>query len=295
MSWVRLDDQFTDHPKIVQAGPLAGWLYICGLTYANRYLTDGRIPAAQVRRLADVDGADELAARLVAAGLWEVVDGGYQIHDYLEYQPSADTVRKEREATAHRVQEWRERKKAARNASSNSVTYPPSNKNVTGTAGVCNTDVTALPDVTGSVTLLVTPHVTPPPSHPIPSHPKDIDRDLESDLDLGEGGIAPARAPVTTLPKRTPAKRAPTGLVITDEHRALARELFVDVEAEAAKFRDHCAATGKPYKDYGAAFRNWLRRAPAYIGSANGYSRPAPRAAPKYRQASDIMAELGIS
>jgi 5-methylcytosine-specific restriction endonuclease McrA len=79
MTWVRLDDQFTDHPKIVQAGPLAGWLFVCGLGYAARYLTDGSIPAAQVRRLADVEDAEPLAARLVAAGLWEPVEGGYQV------------------------------------------------------------------------------------------------------------------------------------------------------------------------------------------------------------------------
>lgn len=90
MPWVKLDDNFPDHPKITQAGPLAGWLFVCGLAYCNRLLTDGYIPAGQVRKLADVDDPLALAGRLVDAGLWEVADGGYRVHDYLDYQPSRE-------------------------------------------------------------------------------------------------------------------------------------------------------------------------------------------------------------
>jgi len=98
MAWIKIDDQFADHPKIVAAGPLASWLYICGLTYCGRYLTDGWIPRGQVRKLADVDNPLELAQRLIEIGLWEVVDGGYQVHDYLEYNPPANKIIAIREA-----------------------------------------------------------------------------------------------------------------------------------------------------------------------------------------------------
>lgn len=107
MTWVRLDDQFPDHPKVLEAGPAAAWLYICGLSYASRYLTDGFIPAVQVRRLADMDGAEEAAERLVTVGLWAPADDGYQIHDYLDYQQSATKVREEREAAKQRMQRLR--------------------------------------------------------------------------------------------------------------------------------------------------------------------------------------------
>lgn len=100
MAWVKLDDQFADHPKIIKAGPLAGWLYICGLTYCGRYLTDGYIPRGQVRKLADVDDATALADRLVAVGLWEEIEDGYVVHDYLEYNPTAEEVLATREARA---------------------------------------------------------------------------------------------------------------------------------------------------------------------------------------------------
>jgi hypothetical protein len=100
MTWVKLDDQFPDHPKVIEAGPLAAWLFVCGLGYASRYLTDGFIPSAQVRRLAMVSGPDALARKLVEVGLWEAADGGFQVHNYLEYNPSAERVRETRAARA---------------------------------------------------------------------------------------------------------------------------------------------------------------------------------------------------
>ena len=109
MSWVKIDDNFASHPKIVAAGPMAGWLYICGLTYSARYLTDGFIPAKQVRLLADIESPATVAAKLVECGLWEPVDGGYMIHDYLKYNPSGVQVKRDREAAAARQAAWRER------------------------------------------------------------------------------------------------------------------------------------------------------------------------------------------
>jgi hypothetical protein len=70
MAWVKLDDQIADHPKMIAVGPMAAWLYVCGLTYCNRYLTDGVIPIAQAPRLADIEEPAPLIARLVEVGLW---------------------------------------------------------------------------------------------------------------------------------------------------------------------------------------------------------------------------------
>lgn len=128
MAWVKLDDQFPDHPKVVSAGPLAAWLYVCGLTYANRHLTDGFIPAGVVGRLADLKSPNKLAATLVAVGLWEVAEGGYRIHDYLTYQPSADKVRRERDSNAVRQDAWRHRRNGITNDPHNAIT----NEGVTG-------------------------------------------------------------------------------------------------------------------------------------------------------------------
>lgn len=114
MPWVRLDDQFPDHPKIDQAGPLAGWLYVCGLAYCNRQLTDGFIPKATMPRLSAVAQPAKHARALVNAGLWDEVDGGWQVHDYLQFQPSRESVLAEREKAAKRQQAHRRKKAASR-------------------------------------------------------------------------------------------------------------------------------------------------------------------------------------
>lgn len=53
----------------------------------------------------------------------------------------------------------------------------------------------------------------------------------------------------------------------TDAHATLAHERGVSVADEAEKFRDYCAANGKTYKDWTAAFRNWLRNARPVAGN----------------------------
>ena len=51
MSWVKFDDQFNNHPKVLAAGPLAQLLYMKAIVYCGQYLTDGFIPAAAVDQL----------------------------------------------------------------------------------------------------------------------------------------------------------------------------------------------------------------------------------------------------
>jgi hypothetical protein len=101
MAWVRIDDQFTDHPKLAAAGPVAGWVYVSGLCYAARYLTDGFVPETIALRF---DGSSpEVLANLVECSLWDRVNGGYLIHDFLDYNPPASKVKAEREAAKARM------------------------------------------------------------------------------------------------------------------------------------------------------------------------------------------------
>lgn len=99
--WVRIDDGFADHPKVLALGPLMHYvrsLQIAALCYAARHLTDGYLDAASAACLfpADTFAAAclvKLAPKqgwadvMVKAGLWDRVSGGYQIHDYLDYNP----------------------------------------------------------------------------------------------------------------------------------------------------------------------------------------------------------------
>lgn len=136
MSWVRLDDAFLDHPKFLEVGPVAGFMAVTALAWSNRNLTDGFIPGAQVNRLVDLEGiVDELhfgnghvtalqiAELLVGARLWETAPRGYVIHDYTQFQLTAEQIRHQRQKTAVRVSQWRQR---------NAVTNPVTNGGVTG-------------------------------------------------------------------------------------------------------------------------------------------------------------------
>lgn len=107
MSWFKLDDHFPDHPKFVAAGGDAAWLWICGGCYCARHLTDGLIPKAAVPRLSDRRNPTKLAERLVGVGAW--IDRGdcYEMHDYLEFNPSRADVEGVRDAAQVRMNERR--------------------------------------------------------------------------------------------------------------------------------------------------------------------------------------------
>ena len=114
MTWVRVDDSFYDHAKFTQAGPLGIAQWVTGLAWSNRNQKDGFIPTMIARRLLDWDGvawqmwmgetfgggedADgiDVSNHLVACGLWESVEGGYQVHDYHDYQPSSEEIQAKR-------------------------------------------------------------------------------------------------------------------------------------------------------------------------------------------------------
>lgn len=96
MTWVRLDDNFTEHPKVLAAGPEAAWAFVRLISYANRLNSDGFIPSAAASTFA----GKRLTNRLVTAGLLAPAPGGYSIHDYLDFQPSRREVLARREAVS---------------------------------------------------------------------------------------------------------------------------------------------------------------------------------------------------
>lgn len=98
MSWIKLDDQIAHHPKVASAG-VSTWLWVASIGFARKYLTDGFIPEGCIASLsAGIDKPRSHMQRLVKAKLMDKVDGGYQIHDYLHFNDSAEQVRARREA-----------------------------------------------------------------------------------------------------------------------------------------------------------------------------------------------------
>lgn len=96
MTWVKLDDTFPDHPKVLTVGDAAAWLYVCGLCYCSKHLTDGFIPRSALERLTGQPKAPTLASRLVEADMWAVVDGGWRVHNYEKRQRTREQIEAER-------------------------------------------------------------------------------------------------------------------------------------------------------------------------------------------------------
>lgn len=119
MAWVRISDDFYDHPKFQQLTGVGVSMWVAGLAYANRNLTDGFVPVRMACALVDQDslgysmygpGQEGSAAAnglvsLVDAGLWHEEGHGCErcpqppagsiiMHDYLDYQPSRVDVEK---------------------------------------------------------------------------------------------------------------------------------------------------------------------------------------------------------
>lgn len=99
MPWLKIDDKVRTHPKIVNAGPAAAWFWFCGICYCREHLTDGYIGDGMISSLAPgVTNGKNLAARLVESGLWHRTEGGYRVHDFLEWNPSRASVLAKRSA-----------------------------------------------------------------------------------------------------------------------------------------------------------------------------------------------------
>lgn len=111
MAWLRLDDQYDDHPKVVAAGNDGQLLDLRAMLFCARRGTDGFVPYTQLPALSrSLPKPERLPARLVEVGRWhdDPDSGGWWVHDYLTYNPPASDQEAEREAARERMQVARE-------------------------------------------------------------------------------------------------------------------------------------------------------------------------------------------
>lgn len=87
MTWAKIDDTLPENPKVAALSVGGRWAYVSSICYASRNLSDGFIPRS---KLTSVDGSPKIAVELVTARLWEAVDGGWVIHDYLKHNRSRE-------------------------------------------------------------------------------------------------------------------------------------------------------------------------------------------------------------
>lgn len=110
MAWFKTDDQLHGHPKPRKAGLEAMGLWIVAASHSISYKGDGFVPAWYIDSWPK---GRRLAGKLVDAGLWSESEkdglSGYLFHDWEHYQPTADEIERDREASRLRQRNRRER------------------------------------------------------------------------------------------------------------------------------------------------------------------------------------------
>lgn len=224
MSWFKIDDGFWSHPKTADLSGDAVALWVRAGSYCCQHLTDGFVSPGSLRFLGSSADADEL----VDSGLWVTADGGYQFHDWDEYQETSDAVRRRRDMARERQRRARAAREQKRhNQLMSQVASPDESRR----------------DGAESSQEVFNPR-------PDPTRPDLLTTDVVS----------------SALPRETRRRRPmpiPDDWAPTDTHRAKLGHLpaGIDLAAEADAFRNHALANDRRLVDWNAGFHNWLGKA----------------------------------
>jgi hypothetical protein len=111
MTWFRLDDNGTFHPKVVRARNEAWGAFCRAGQWCAKHLTDGIIP----RDVALAIAPQRVWIRLISVGfLEENGPESYRLHDYLDWNLPAVEVKAERDRKALNIRALRARRKQER-------------------------------------------------------------------------------------------------------------------------------------------------------------------------------------
>lgn len=123
MTDARLHPTFLTNHKVDDLDDAAFRVYVNGIVLTASQETDGRLTRRALRLLhpepLDLLG---IAARLVAAGLWEPRENGWHVHDFADYQTSKAQAEASREAARLRKAKSRAGKSQRDKQGSHSVT-----------------------------------------------------------------------------------------------------------------------------------------------------------------------------
>ncbi|MEU8968093.1 hypothetical protein AB0D11_02260 [Streptomyces monashensis] len=238
MPWARLDDRFPSNRKVRLITDGAFRLYVSAICWSAENLTDGVVKTAELRLVADVRAARTRAKELVEAGLFEELNGvGWKIHDYHDYNPTAEQVREDRKAKTARQQRWREKKKGDA-----PDPEPPENRQ----------DVDASTDASQDASRDGTGDAAPRARIPDPTR-------TPNRADAG-GNSAGSEAP--DLDHHAPAPIDVDGFHLNDAMRRWCLQTFgpvIDVDHSTAQFVSHYRSTGARRRNWPEAWRKWIR------------------------------------
>ncbi|WP_182360219.1 DnaT-like ssDNA-binding domain-containing protein [Tomitella gaofuii] len=192
--------------------------------------------------VSELSGTAKLADALVAAGLWERCPGGFVFAQWSKYNPTAEQVRSDRQASAVRQRRRRRRADGTYDGAAADETKPTV---TSGAAELSRRDT--------SVSHGGSHGVSHGGSASTPTRPDPTNKER----DRGGNG---AEARATTIPDDwTPTPEVASRMA--SEHPGINQEM------ELAKFRDYWAGVGGSRgrkKNWDATFRNWIRNAAQY-------------------------------
>ena len=236
MSYAQLDEHFDEHPKFAALELEHFGLMACAIAYCNRLLTDGFVPTRAVRGFGASGKGVKLAARLVEAGIWLEVDGGYGVRGFLDHNPSRVTVLARRESV-------RARKERSR-------------------------DAAVTPSVTADVTRDKTRdgRVTSRGSHVATSLHCTTNQETDPPLPSVAAPVGANTSAGGPRQRRKPETAAPR---LSEPVAAWAETWSLPTEhPEFSRFLSHHQAKESLFRDWAAAWRTWLGNAEKY--AANG-------------------------
>lgn len=115
MTWVKLTDTFAINPRWDPLSVEAFATHVAALCDCAQKKTDGHLTTKAVRRLPIVEEPEKAAVELVAAGIWEATETGFQIVDYLADQEASVDIEERQAAKRLYDQEFqRDRRRAGR-------------------------------------------------------------------------------------------------------------------------------------------------------------------------------------
>jgi hypothetical protein len=100
MPWARFADDYLGNSKLTGLSTVAIALDVTSIIYSARDLRDGHLTQSDVQVIATLIHLRRWApvvGELVHARRWAPTSVGWDIHDYLEYQPSREAVLRQRD------------------------------------------------------------------------------------------------------------------------------------------------------------------------------------------------------
>ena len=84
---------------------LAFGFYTGAAIWCNKHLTDGFLPLGMVKSFLLVENGLVVADALTKANLFEKVEGGFKVHDFHDWNPKAQDVKRRRKEDRDRKRE----------------------------------------------------------------------------------------------------------------------------------------------------------------------------------------------